>query len=120
MDTSTDEPAAATPPGADGKQWYDTDRGGQLFADIHRELNGKFVTIDISRAVTNKDISLVLTTDQSKKFTVNFPKYFPKAAVLVTCGRMAKQVKVPFSGDTSSKFVTEFTRKLCEIAFSER
>ncbi len=64
------------------EQWYESDDGGQLFAQIYSELNSKFAAIEISRGSTTKDISLIITTDQRQKLDVHFPRNFPFDAVL--------------------------------------
>lgn len=119
MDTSTDEDTA-TPLHADEEQWYNTDWGGKVLQEIYGKMNGAFGKIDMSRAVTTKDISLVVTTDRNQKLTVNFPKGFPNAAVLVSCGRETKHIKVPFNRNApESEFIAEFCKKLSEFAYDE-
>ena len=120
MDTSTDEDTA-TPSHTNEEQWYKADWGVKLLQKIYGELNGAFGKIDMSRAVTTKDLSLVVTTDRSQKLTVNFPKVFPNGAVLVSCGKDTKQIKVPFNRNApESEFAAEFCKKLCEYAYDER
>ncbi|XP_028393079.1 unconventional myosin-XVIIIa-like isoform X1 [Dendronephthya gigantea] len=65
------------------EQWYDSGEGARLLQRIYEELLKIFSTIEINRATSTKDISLLITTDRSEIFNVNFPKDFPKGAVSV-------------------------------------
>ena len=124
MDTSTrdtpprDTPPRDTPPrDTPTEQWYDTDEGGPLFAQIHREMNNKFSKVEIGRAITTKDISLSVTTDQRERFKVHFPRNFPSAAAVVNYGAKCKELRVSVNRNAPSELCTELIKMLCELVY---
>jgi hypothetical protein len=113
---STSAPTAAAS-NTPVEPWYETEEGGQIFSEIYSELNGKFATIDISREVSTKDISLFMTTDQRQKLTVHFPVNFPLAAVKVNFAGALREITVPFNKNSISKFCEDFSKMLTELVY---
>ena len=117
----TTRSASSGPNDTAEKQWYETEEGGDIFSQIYSELNGNFAAIDISRELSTKNISLLVTTDERKKFEVHFPKNFPLAAVRVKYAGALKEITVPYNKNAGpSDFCKNFSKMLTEMVYEAK